>query len=88
MDRSLSKRIQRTIKRRQHLNKWCVDHFAILKVGPWLTFAFREAIFGLAAIENEWLGARVSLKAVTGMRSSGKCHDCESGVLEGSLPWR
>ncbi len=29
------------------------DHFAILKVGPWLTFAFREAIFGLAAIEDE-----------------------------------
>ena len=34
------------------------DHFAILKVGPWLTFAFREAIFALAAIEEEWLGAR------------------------------
>jgi D-tagatose-1,6-bisphosphate aldolase subunit GatZ/KbaZ len=29
------------------------DHFAILKVGPGLTFAFREAIFGLALIENE-----------------------------------
>lgn len=29
------------------------DHFAILKVGPALTFAFREAIFGLAWIENE-----------------------------------
>ncbi|HYA25855.1 MAG TPA: class II D-tagatose-bisphosphate aldolase, non-catalytic subunit, partial [Terriglobales bacterium] len=24
------------------------DHFAILKVGPWLTFAFREAVFALA----------------------------------------
>jgi len=34
------------------------DHFAILKVGPWLTFAFREAVFSLAAIEREWLGAR------------------------------
>ncbi len=32
------------------------DHFAILKVGPWLTFAFREAVFALAAIEEEWLG--------------------------------
>ncbi len=31
------------------------DHFAILKVGPWLTFAFREAVFALAAIEEEWL---------------------------------
>ena len=32
------------------------DHFAILKVGPWLTFAFREAVFALAQIEQEWLG--------------------------------
>ena len=32
------------------------DHFAILKVGPALTFAFREAVFALAAIEKEWLG--------------------------------
>ncbi len=29
-------------------------HFAILKVGPMLTFAFREAVFALAAIEG-WL---------------------------------
>lgn len=29
------------------------DHFAILKVGPALTFAFREAVFALAAIEAE-----------------------------------
>lgn len=29
------------------------DHFAILKVGPGLTFAFREAIFALAKIEDE-----------------------------------
>ena len=29
------------------------DHFAILKVGPWLTFAYREAIFALAMIERE-----------------------------------
>jgi len=40
------------------------DHFAILKVGPWLTFAFREAVFALSAIEQEWLayrkGSRVS----------------------------
>ncbi len=31
------------------------DHFAILKVGPELTFAMREAIFGLARIEEEWI---------------------------------
>jgi D-tagatose-1,6-bisphosphate aldolase subunit GatZ/KbaZ len=34
------------------------DHFAILKVGPWLTFAFREAVFALSEIEREWLGKR------------------------------
>jgi D-tagatose-1,6-bisphosphate aldolase subunit GatZ/KbaZ len=34
------------------------DHFAILKVGPWLTFAFREAVFALSAIEAELLARR------------------------------
>lgn len=29
------------------------DRFAILKVGPWLTFAFREAVFALEAITRE-----------------------------------
>ena len=33
------------------------DHFAILKVGPALTFAYREAVFALAMIEDEWLPA-------------------------------
>ena len=36
------------------------DHFAILKVGPWLTFAFREAVFALSAIERELLAGRKS----------------------------
>jgi D-tagatose-1,6-bisphosphate aldolase subunit GatZ/KbaZ len=37
------------------------DHFCILKVGPALTFAYREAIFSLAAIERELIpGARQS----------------------------
>ena len=31
-------------------------HFAVLKVGPALTFALREAVFGLAAIETELYG--------------------------------
>jgi D-tagatose-1,6-bisphosphate aldolase subunit GatZ/KbaZ len=38
------------------------DHFAILKVGPWLTFAYREAIFALSAIEREWLGQQHSVR--------------------------
>jgi D-tagatose-1,6-bisphosphate aldolase subunit GatZ/KbaZ len=29
------------------------DHFCILKVGPWLTFAYREALFALSSIEEE-----------------------------------
>ncbi|WP_282294931.1 D-tagatose-bisphosphate aldolase, class II, non-catalytic subunit [Stenotrophomonas sp. PS02289] len=33
------------------------DHFAILKVGPAATYAFREAVFALAMIENELLPA-------------------------------
>ena len=32
------------------------DHFCILKVGPWLTFAYREALFALEAMEIELLG--------------------------------
>ena len=37
------------------------DHFAILKVGPGVTFALREALWALDAIEREWIGeARAS----------------------------
>jgi D-tagatose-1,6-bisphosphate aldolase subunit GatZ/KbaZ len=32
------------------------NHFAILKVGPGLTFAMREALWALDGIEREWLG--------------------------------
>ena len=31
------------------------DHFAILKVGPGVTFALREALWALHAIEREWI---------------------------------
>lgn len=48
------------------LRQMVEDGFAILKVGPWLTFAFREAVFALANIECEWLGTRknVTLSAI------------------------
>lgn len=36
------------------------DHFAILKVGPALTFALREALYGLERAEKEWLGTHHS----------------------------
>jgi D-tagatose-1,6-bisphosphate aldolase subunit GatZ/KbaZ len=41
-----------------NLKKLVEDFFCILKVGPWLTFAFREALFALEAIEVEMLGDR------------------------------
>lgn len=40
------------------LKEMVQDHFAILKVGPWLTFALREALFGLSLIEKELLEKR------------------------------
>lgn len=36
------------------------DHFAILKVGPGVTFALREIIWALAEVEREWLGPQRS----------------------------
>ncbi len=44
----------------QALRQLVNDHFAILKVGPALTFALREALFSLAAIEEELLPAKAS----------------------------
>jgi D-tagatose-1,6-bisphosphate aldolase subunit GatZ/KbaZ len=39
----------------ESLRQLVADHFGILKVGPELTFVMREAIFGLARIEEEWI---------------------------------
>lgn len=36
------------------LKKMVRDHFAILKVGPALTFAFREAVIALSEVEKQW----------------------------------
>jgi D-tagatose-1,6-bisphosphate aldolase subunit GatZ/KbaZ len=44
------------------------DHFAILKVGPALTFALREAVFALAHVEEEWQGGRGT--APSGIRAA------------------
>ncbi len=35
------------------LRRMVEDHFAILKVGPWLTFSMREGLFALECIEKE-----------------------------------
>lgn len=44
-------------QRPAQLRELVQDHWAILKVGPGLTFAMREALFALALIERELLGA-------------------------------
>jgi len=46
------------------LSKLVEDHYCILKVGPWVTFAYREALFALEAMEKELLGG-------AGIRLSG-----------------
>ena len=47
-----------------HLADLVKGHFAILKVGPWLTFALREACWALDLIEQEWIepNQRANLK--------------------------
>jgi D-tagatose-1,6-bisphosphate aldolase subunit GatZ/KbaZ len=58
------------------------DHFAILKVGPWLTFAYREAIFALSSIEREWLGSR------GGIRLSQLREALEKAMLRNPAHWK
>ncbi len=45
-------------QRQSALTEMVEDHFAVLKVGPALTFSLREALTALAAIEEEWLANR------------------------------
>jgi D-tagatose-1,6-bisphosphate aldolase subunit GatZ/KbaZ len=51
------------------LRKMVRDHFAILKVGPWLTFAYREAIFLLGAMEKQWLSGRKDVRVSDVLRA-------------------
>ncbi len=44
----------------QALRDLVMDHFAILKVGPGVTFALREALWALDAVEREMLGEAAS----------------------------
>ena len=66
----------------QALGKMVEDHFAILKVGPWLTFAFREAIFALSAMERELL---LGKKAT---RLSEVRQTLENAMLRNPSYWR
>ncbi len=45
-------------QKKESLRQMVEDHFAILKVGPWLTFKFREAVFALTLIEKEILSRK------------------------------
>jgi D-tagatose-1,6-bisphosphate aldolase subunit GatZ/KbaZ len=67
---------------RQALKAMVEDHFAILKVGPWLTYAFREAIFALAEIERESLAGRKGI-AVSHIREA-----LESAMLANPVHWK
>ncbi|HVX67344.1 MAG TPA: class II D-tagatose-bisphosphate aldolase, non-catalytic subunit [Bryobacteraceae bacterium] len=64
------------------LREMVEDHFAILKVGPWLTFAFREAVFALAAIEQDWLAGR------SGIRLSRVRETLEEAMLSHPEHWQ
>ena len=58
------------------------DHFAILKVGPWLTFAFREAVLALSAIERELFG-KTSARRVSQVREA-----LDAAMLRDPAHWR
>jgi D-tagatose-1,6-bisphosphate aldolase subunit GatZ/KbaZ len=64
------------------LQRMVADHFAVLKVGPALTFAFREATFALARIEAEALGHR------KGLRLSRVIETVESEMLRDPIHWQ
>jgi D-tagatose-1,6-bisphosphate aldolase subunit GatZ/KbaZ len=53
------------------------DHFCILKVGPALTYAYREAVFALASIEKE-LGGKIAVPS--------KLMETAEKVMLGSQP--
>ena len=64
------------------LEQMVQDHFAILKVGPWLTFAYREAVLALTAIEHEMLATRSS------RRPSQVREALEKAMLRNPIHWR
>jgi len=64
------------------LEQMVQDHFAILKVGPWLTFAFREAILALTAIEREMLATKA------GRQPSQVREVLENAMLSNPIHWR
>jgi D-tagatose-1,6-bisphosphate aldolase subunit GatZ/KbaZ len=66
----------------QALARMVEDHFAILKVGPWLTFAFREAVLALSAIERELFTTRSECQ-ISHVREA-----LEAAMLRDPAHWR
>jgi D-tagatose-1,6-bisphosphate aldolase subunit GatZ/KbaZ len=64
------------------LRRMVNDHFALLKVGPALTFAFREAVFALAHIEAEVLRRR------KGSRLSGIVEAVDGEMVRDPIHWQ
>jgi D-tagatose-1,6-bisphosphate aldolase subunit GatZ/KbaZ len=60
------------------------DHFAILKVGPALTFAYREALFALEGIERELLAAGL----LGGAEPSRLQEALDAAMLADPAQWR
>jgi D-tagatose-1,6-bisphosphate aldolase subunit GatZ/KbaZ len=58
------------------------DHFALLKVGPELTFALREGLFALESIEHELL-ARRAPERLSGLRIT-----LEQAMLDDPRHWK
>jgi D-tagatose-1,6-bisphosphate aldolase subunit GatZ/KbaZ len=69
-------------QRESALQELVRDHFAILKVGPALTFAFREAVFALENVETEYLAGR------PGIALSGLGRTMEDVMLRSPGYWR
>jgi len=67
---------------KEALSELVRDHFAILKVGPALTFAFREAVFALAEIEEAWLSGRpgITLSNIRGV--------IDKAMMENPIYWQ
>lgn len=69
-------------QKKDDLRRMVKDHFVILKVGPWLTYAFREAVLALANIEKECLSTR------KGLNSSNLVEVIEETMLENPVYWK
>ncbi len=66
----------------QSLKELISDHFAILKVGPQLTFAMREALFALSHIEDTLYKHGIIKNKLSFYRNNYKIHTKQSYTLE------